>query len=99
MKKVFKASWYILFTAAVLCGSGVIPVYSPYLVPVAFQQGPSASKFALKTGSFITGNCANTAADGSTVDSAGPCTNTVAGVKAAANKTLTTTPETSRALL
>ena len=92
MKKVLKASWYVLFTLAVLCGSRVIPVYSPYLIPVAFQQGPSATKFALKTGSFITGDCGQTAVDGSIVDAAFPCSNTIAGARPIVDKTLTTTP-------
>lgn len=92
MKRWFKTSWYVLFTAAVLCGSGIIPVYSPYFVPAAFQQGPAASKFALKTGSFITGNCGQTALDGSIVDSTGLCPNPILGAHALGSTNLTTTP-------
>jgi hypothetical protein len=74
MKNWLKSWWFLIVGAVLLCGSGVIPAIIPLAVPAAYRQGPGpGSKFALTTGAFTTGNCRQTAADGSEVDSGAAC--------------------------
>ena len=88
--KWIKLSWYVIISATVLWASGVVQAIVPQIVDAAFRQGPATgSKFALTTGAFTTGNCRQTAADGSEVDSGGPCSNPSAGAAATSSLTLT----------
>lgn len=70
MKNWLKAWWWILISAVLLCGSGVIPAIIPQAVPAANKQG-TGTKFQIAgTNSNTLGNVLCNDANGAATDSA-----------------------------
>ena len=78
MKQWLKAWWFIIVSAVLLCGSGIIPAIIPQAVPAANKTG-NATKFQLASGSFTNGNLLKYDANGNAIDGAVALTGVVLG--------------------
>lgn len=70
MKNWLKAWWFIIVSAVLLCGSGIIPAIIPQAVPIAYKQGTGTKFQTAGTNSNTPGNVLCNDANGAATDSA-----------------------------